>query len=311
MTDEYEQHAGEARVPAAVMVMLVGGVALVGAAIAAPYVLPPLDRTLLLAAGAALGALFWLIGLFAVMGGAPRMWKVVSLVVLVGAGALAGMQTMRVNHANDTHDASTFAEMEMGNDGVAELPRNADRGPVSHRFIAAQAEAKEDRERYDAALAAFNLPALNSPYLLEASPETLQRCGEIAELKTLAEENAAKAAERQASLAEAIDESQLAPPIKQGTRMMIAPRAGGDTPDPTLAPQLALLDSTGELCRLLAKRSWRNEAAYFVFPNAADDRQFKAINARRAAAAAEIETAKRAEKERFAEGREMVRAALE
>jgi nucleotide-binding universal stress UspA family protein len=51
--------------------------------------------------------------------------------LLIGSGALAGLNASRIGHADTSRDASMFAELELNPDGSPILPSNPTRGPIS------------------------------------------------------------------------------------------------------------------------------------------------------------------------------------
>ncbi|QIG78921.1 hypothetical protein [Stakelama tenebrarum] len=308
---EYEEEIHGGGVPAPVLGILVGLALIVVVALIAPQILPPLPQAYLFGGGAVLGLVVWAIAAAVTMRSAGALWIVASLVLLVGGGVLGSLNIARLHNAGGTHDASTFAEIEVGPDGRPQLPPEADkRGPISQAYVEAFNAARDDRQALDDAMAEMNLGALNSPYLLEQTPEILGRCEEIAAIKERADTNSERRAERTGALAEMVASSELPEKIQQGITMMIAPVGKPGEPDPALEQQQALLDGTQQLCELLAKRSWRNEAAYFGFTNGADRRRFEEINEARQAAAKDIAALERQATTRLTEGREMVREAL-
>jgi hypothetical protein len=80
--------------------------------------------------------------------------------------------------------------------------------------------------------------------------------------------------------------------------------------DPLTANRLAMLDATGELCRLLARRGWFNQGGSFGFHSGADDARFRALTAQRLRIAGEAAQIERTVRDRMAAGREMVRDVL-
>ncbi|RYE00567.1 MAG: hypothetical protein EOP61_13575, partial [Sphingomonadales bacterium] len=94
MTDEYEM---EPHGPYAhpVIATLAGCVVLVAGTLLAPHFLPARPQMMLIGAGAAAGFIVWLIGLAVTTRRANFGWIAGSLLVLLGAGALAGVLTHR------------------------------------------------------------------------------------------------------------------------------------------------------------------------------------------------------------------------
>ena len=109
-------------------------------------------------------------------------------------------------------------------------------------------------------------------------------------------------------MAQALDAANLSAKAKQGIATMAGPGASAD--NPLLANQLAMVGATSELCKLLAKRGWFNNGAYFGFRNSAEEVRFRALSKRRMELAGEAARIERAARERMTSGREMVRDVL-
>ncbi|MDG2533409.1 hypothetical protein P6144_07120 [Sphingomonas sp. HITSZ_GF] len=286
---------------------LAGGALLVLAALIGPRIAAPLPLPALLIGGAAAGLVLWLIGFVATTRHASLVWKLGSLVLLIGAGAGAALIAHGQFQTRSRADASSFAEIELTADGSVILPQGiAGRGPVSALYAeAVQAEAAEKRAFADA-LTRFGAASLNSPYLLQQNPRPIQDCAAIDDVRALAVSQSAKRLERRAALARAVGSASLPVAAKQGITQIV----GDAKADPVLTNQQALLDATAQLCTLLARKTWVNANAYFGFPNGADMAAFKAINARRQALSGDADAIDAAAKTRILAGREQVRDAL-
>jgi type IV secretory pathway TrbD component len=293
-----------------VLAVLGGCAVLVIAAVVVPRLLPQQPYATLIGAGAVLALLLWAIGFVATVRHSPIAWKLGSLVILAGAGIVAGLVAHGQYQTRARADASSFAEVEFGPQGAPQMPGDAAaRGPISQLFVAsAQADALADRD-YAAALGRFGAGALNSPYLLQQDPRAIGHCGEIEGIRTLARAQSQARIGRREKLRQAIDATNLSGGAKRG----IATLTGTDAQagkDVVLTNQLAMLDATGELCALLARRGWYNQGGYFGFNSAADKARFDALMVRRKALAVEAAQIARATTDRMQQGRDQVRDAL-
>lgn len=307
MTDAYEEEQhGPYDHP--VIATLAGCVVLVAGVVAAPYFLPAQPQMTLLYAGLSAGFVLWLIGFAVTTRLSSIGWIAGSLAILLGAGALAGHLTHRQYEAGTRQDPSSFAEIGFGPAGNVVLPKDASaRGPVSRLYAASVAADASERRDYDAALAKFGVGNLSSPYLLEQNPQTIAKCGDLAAIKAMAADHAAKRAARAGEIGKAIDAAAIDAGLKDAIRTIAVP--GGD--DARLAAQTAFLDNTAELCALLARRgSWYNNNAYFGFNSGGDGARYKALQAKRAEAAAASEKLDKDAVVRIKAAQEKVRAAL-
>lgn len=304
MSEHWEE---EGRFGHPLIATLAGAAILVLAALAGPRFATPLPLPALLIGGAAAGLVLWLIGFVITTRHAKLLWKLGSLVVLIGAGLGAATIAHSQFETRSRADASTFAEIELAPDGSVILPFGAaGRGPVSALYVGAvQAEA-DDKRDYNSSLAAFGVTALNSPYLLKQNPHAIENCGKLDEILKLATAQSAKRLERRAALAQAIGSATLPKAAKQGITEIV----GEGKDDQLLANQRALLETTGEICRLLARKTWENINGYFGFRNPGDIATLKAIEPKRAALSREADAMELATRQRIAAGREKVRDAL-
>jgi hypothetical protein len=286
---------------------LAGGALLVLAALLGPRFTSPLPLPALLIGGAAGALILWLIGFLVTTRRASLIWKLGSLVLLIGAGLGAALIAHSQFQTISRADASSFAEIELASDGSVKLPAGiAARGPVSRLYAeAVQADAAEARAFTDA-LAKFGAASLNSPYLLQQNPRPIQDCAAIDNVGALAVAQSAKKMARRAALGRAIGSASLPVSAKQG----IAQIVGDAKTDALLANRQAMLDATAELCKLLARKSWVNANGYFGFTSGADGAAFKAIQAKRQTLAADADAIDTAAKARILAGREQVRNAL-
>ena len=287
---------------------LAGCAVLVLAVILVPRLLPEQPQQTLLAAGAALGAMLWLVALAVTVRLSRLAWKLGSLAILAGAGAVAGYVAHGQYQARARIDASSFAEVEFAPGGAATVPSDAaGRGPVSRLFAAAvRAHAQEQRD-FGGALGKLGLGNLSSPYLLEQDPAALGRCADIAKVEPMARAHSRQRGARHAALTRAIESSSLPADTRAGITMMAGAPDEGDA---MLANQLATLGVTRELCALLAARGWYNDGGYFGFRSGGDKARFDTLTARRRALASDAERIERAAAERMKQGQELVRAAL-
>jgi hypothetical protein len=306
-TDEAGVHAPHDH---PVIAILAGCAVLVLAAVIGPRLVPQQPYAALLGGGIALGVLLWAIGFVATVRLSPIAWKAGSLAILAGAGVIAGLVAHGQYQTRARADASSFAEVEFGPQGAPQMPADASaRGPISQLFgVSLQADAVAQRD-YAAALGKFGAGALNSPYLLQQDPRAIGHCGEIESVRTLAREQSAARTERKEAMRHAIDATNLSGQAKRGIAIMAGIDAAAGK-DAALANQLAILDATGELCTLLARRGWYNEGGYFGFNSGADKARFDALGTRRKTLAAETAQIARAATDKMQQGRDLVRDAL-
>ncbi|MCW4462324.1 hypothetical protein OK349_11460 [Sphingomonas sp. BT-65] len=289
------------------LIALLSCLALILASAFAPALLPRLDLSTMVLAGAGAGLALWLLVLLA--GSRTRQWLVVggALLVLPAAGALAGLGAGRIHVARSAEDARTFAELDIAADGKPGVPAAAAaRGTASAAYLAAIREADKDDRAWGDALVKFNLGVLSSPYLLQQAPQILTDCASISDLEQLAQDHSKRARERTARLAEAVDRSELSAATKPGVHAVVT---AGDE-DARLANRVELARASRAQCELLARRTWHNAAGYFGFANAGDRATFAGTTRRVLAAAGETEALQRAAKEGRIAGREQVREAL-
>ncbi|WP_343521212.1 hypothetical protein [Sphingomonas sp.] len=309
MIDEFEQD--EVRRSAVfgwpLLVALLSCLALILASAFAPALLPRLDLSTMVLAGAGAGLALWLLVLLA--GSRTRQWLVVggALLALPAAGALAGLGAGRIHVARSAEDARTFAELDIAADGKPSVPGGAAaRGAASAAYLAAIREADKDDRAWDDALVKLNLGVLSSPYLLQQAPQILGNCASIASLEQLAQDHAKRARARAAQLVAAVDRSELPAEARPGVRTVVT--AGDEAAQ--LANRIELARASRAQCELLARRTWHNAAGYFGFANAGDRAQFKEITGQVLAASGKAEALKRAARDRRIAGREQVREAL-
>ncbi|WP_423606362.1 hypothetical protein [Sphingomonas sp. MS122] len=289
------------------LIALLGCLALILASAFAPALLPRLDLSTLVLAGAGAGLALWLLVLLA--GSRTRQWLVVggALLALPAAGALAGLGAGRIHVARSAEDARTFAELDIAADGKPSVPgAAAGRGAASAAYLAAIRAADKDERAWDEALVKLNLGVLSSPYLLQQAPQILSDCASISSLEQVARDHAKRARERAAQLVDAVDRSELPAEAKPGARIVAT---AGDE-DARLANRIELARASRAQCELLARRTWHNAAGYFGFASAGDHARFKAITGQVLAASGRTEALKRAAKAQRIAGREQVREAL-
>jgi hypothetical protein len=290
-----------------IIATLAGAALLLIAALLGPRFAAPLPLPALLIGGAAAGLVLWVIGFIATTRHAGLVWKLGSLVLLIGAGVGAGLIAHGQFQTTSRADASSFAEIDLAPDGSVKLPAGiAGRGPVSALYAdAVQADIAASRAFTDA-LAKFGAASLSSPYLLQQNPHPIEDCAALDEVRALAVAQSSKRLARRAAMAQAIGSASLPIRAKQGITQIV----GDPKSDPLLANQQAALDATAGLCALLAHKTWFNANAYFDFRNGADMAAFKAIGERRRALAAEEDAINAAAKTRILAGRDQVRDAL-
>ncbi|WP_448662423.1 hypothetical protein ACG3SL_17410 [Sphingomonas sp. CJ20] len=294
-----------------VLAILGGNAVLVLAAVAAPLLAAPRPMAALVLGGGGLGLALWLVGLVVTVRYASLAWKLGSLVLLIAAGAGAGLIAHAQYQTRARADASSFAEIEFAPNGAPLMPADASaRGPVSARFVQSLKADLADQRAFADAMGAFGLGALNSPYLLQQDPRAIQHCAGLDAIKDLARKQSARRGTDAAALRAAIAAATLPPRARQGMLQIAAATNPDPATDTLLANQIAMLDASGELCALLARRSWFNAGGYFGFNSPADRAQFQAIGARRLALAAEMARAERAVRARMEEGRTLVRDQL-
>jgi hypothetical protein len=294
-----------------VIATLAGAAILVLGALLVPRLVPQQPLTVLLGAGAGFALLFWGIGFAATTRYSALAWKLGSLALLVVAGLGAALIAHAQYETIARADASSFAEIEFGPGGAAQVPAGAaSRGPISRLFVASVTTDAQAQRDFGAAFGKLGVASLSSPYLLEQDPRALTRCTAIADLQSQAKAQAAARRRRAREIADALDAANLPAKAKQGIAAMARARPADTAEDPLLANQLAMTGTTAELCQLLAKRGWFNNGGYFGFRNGADEMRFRALAKRRMELAGEAERIDRAARERMAEGREIVREML-
>lgn len=307
--EEFEESAPPAPYDHPVLATLAGIALLVLGALLLPRIAPQQPLAVLLGAGAALALLLWGIGFAVTTRHSATGWKLGSLALLVVAGLGAALIAHGQYQTVARADASSFAEVEFGPGGAAQVPAGAAaRGPLSRMFVeavTADAQAKRD---FATAFGRLGVGNLTSPYLLEQDPRALAQCAAIRELQSLAKSQAAARSQRAKALTDALEAANLPAKTKQGIATMA--NARNDSNDPLLANQLAMTETTAELCALLAKRSWFNSNSYFGFRSAADEASFRALSKRRMELAGEAERIERAGEARMTEGRDRVREML-
>jgi hypothetical protein len=294
--------------PLPLIAVLLGLAMLASAALILPRVAPPLPLTTLVGAGAAAGLLFWLLALAAGLRRGPGWWTAASLALLIGGGALAGLNASRIGHAGTAADASTFAELELNPDATPILPSNPGRGAISTAYAALVRADERAVKVQNAEIAKFNLGTLNSPYLLSQAPAILSNCPSIGALASAAEKAGADRATRVAALARATQTANLADDVKQAIVLIVTPPEGAA--EALLKQEREMWQATQSLCQLLAKRGWSNANGYFGFGSATDKAAFDALNQRRLAVEGERKRIRDGIRKRFEDGREKVRAAL-
>lgn len=307
-TDETGVHAPQDH---PVLAVLAGCAVLVLAAVIGPRLAPQQAYAVLVGGGAALGVLLWAVAFGVTIRRSSIPWKLGSLAILAGAGAIAGLVAHGQYQTRARADASSFAEIEFGPQGAPQLPGDAStRGPISRLFAASlQADVLAQRD-YAAALGKFGAGALNSPYLLQQDPRAIGHCGEIQDIRELARAQSVARAERQGAIEEAMLAANLPPKAKAGISLLAGEPPAHDAQEALLGNQLRMLDATEGLCTLLARRSWHNEGGYFGFGNAGDKARFDTVAALRQKIATETAQVARAATDRMQRGRDLVRDAL-
>ncbi|MDT8760789.1 hypothetical protein MZO42_18970 [Sphingomonas psychrotolerans] len=294
-----------------VIATLAGAAVLVLGALLLPRLASPQPLAVLLCAGAGFALLLWAIGFAVTTRYSILAWKLGSLALLVIAGLGAAVIAHGQYETIARADASSFAEVEFGPGGAAQVPAGAaSRGPLSRLFVesvTADAQALRD---FGAAFGKLGAANLTSPYLLEQDPRPLTQCAAIAGLQSRAKAQATARSDRAKAMAHALDAANLPAKAKEGIAIMAGARPADTASDPLLANQLAMTDATAELCQLLAKRSWFNNGSYFGFRNGDDDAQFRALAKRRITLAGEAERIQRDRQQQIAAGREVVRDVL-
>lgn len=286
------------------------GVLIIGALLL-PRFAPQQPLAILLGAGAGMALLLWGIGFVATTRHSAIGWKLGALAALIAAGLGSALIAHGQYETIARADASSFAEVEFGPGGSAQVPAGAaGRGPLSRLFVesvTADAQAKRD---FDGAMGKLGVGSLTSPYLLAQDPRALGQCDAVAGLATLAREQAAARGQRGEAMADALAAAKLPAAAKEAIAGMARARQPDSASDPLLANQLAMASETAELCRLLAKRGWFNNGGYFGFRHGADEARFRELSKRRMALAGEGERLDRAAKDRMAAGRDTIRDVL-
>jgi hypothetical protein len=309
MTEEFEDEGARrsALFGWPLLIALLGCLALILASAFAPALLPRLDLSTMMLAGAGAGFALWLLVLLA--GSRTRQWLVVggALLVLPAAGALAGLGAGRIHVARSAEDARTFAELDIAADGKPSVPAAAAaRGAASAAYLAAIREADQDDRAWREALVKLNLGVLSSPYLLQQAPQILSSCASISGLEQVAQDHARRDRARAARLGDAIDRSELPADARPGARAVVTAGDGAAR----LANRIELTRASRAQCELLARRTWHNSGGYFGFASSGDHARFAATTKRVLAAAGETEALQRAAKAQRIAGREQVREAL-
>lgn len=309
--EEFEESAGTTPYDHPVIATLAGAAILVIGALLLPRFAAQQPLAVLLGVGAGVALLLWGIGFVVTTRYSTLGWKLGALAALVVAGLGSALIAHSQYETIARADASSFAEVEFGPGGAAQMPAGAaGRGPLSKMFVesvAADAQAQRD---FAAALGKLGAGALTSPYLLAQDPKALGQCDAIAGLATLAREQAATRDQRKSAMDAAILAARLPAKAKEGIARTADLGVAHDSEDPLLANRLAMTSETAALCRLLAKRGWFNNNGYFGFRSGADDARFRELSKRRMALAGEAERIDRAAMDRMAAGRDMVREVL-
>lgn len=310
--EDVEEATRAARYGHPVIATLAGAAILILGALLLPRFAGQSPLGMLLGIGAGAALLLWGIGFAVTTRHAPLAWKLGSLAALAAAGLGGSLIAHGQYETIARADASSFAEVEFGPGGTAQLPAGAAaRGPLSKLFAASVAADAQAQREFGAALGKLGAGALTSPYLLAQDPRALGQCDAIAGLTAMAKEQAAGRDQRGKALADTLAAAKLPASAKQGIADMARARQGGSAgEDPPLANQLAMADATAALCRLLAKRGWFNQGGYFGFRSTADAAAFRALAQRRMTLAGEAERFDRAARDRMTAGRELVRDAL-
>ena len=215
-----------------VIATLAGAAVLIFGALLLPRLVPQQPLSALLGAGAGLALLLWAIGFAVTTRYSAMAWKLGSLAVLVvtglGAALIAHGQYETIARA----DASSFAEVEFGPGGAAQVPAGAaSRGTLSRLFVesvTADAQALRD---FGAAFGKLGVANLTSPYLLEQDPRALTQCAAIAGLQSQAKAQAAARSDRAKAFAEALDSATLPARAKTLVPLLLAvPRLAYQSP---------------------------------------------------------------------------------
>ncbi len=294
-----------------VLATLGGAAVLVLGALLLPRLAAPQPLPMLFGVGGGLALILWAIGFAVTTRYSALGWKLGSLALLVVAGLGSAMIAHSQYATIARADASSFAEVEFGPGGAAQVPPGAaSRGPLSRLFVeSVSADAQAQRD-FDAAFGKLGAANLTSPYLLERNPRALTQCAAVAELQSQARAQAEARRERAKAMTDALAAANLPAEAKEGIAIMARATPVDSAGDPLLTNQLGMAGATAELCQLLAKRGWFNNAGYFGFRSSPDEAGFRALANRRTALAGEAERLKRAAQARMAQGRDAVREAL-
>ena len=293
-----------------VIATLAGAAVLVLGALLLPRVAGQQPLGVLLGIGAGTALLLWGIGFALTTRYSAMGWKLGSLALVLAAGLSAALIAHGQYETIARADASSFAEVEFGPGGAPRVPAGAaSRGPISRLFVDGVAADAEAQRAFGTAFGKLGVGNLTSPYLLQQDPRVLSDCAAIDKLEVLARSQAAERGQRASAIARALASANLPAKAKEGIATMAGAQPG-EAADALLTNQLAMVHATSELCRLLAKRTWFNNAAYFGFHAAADEAQFRALSTRRRVLAGETAQIERAARERMAAGRETVRDVL-
>jgi hypothetical protein len=131
-----------------VIATLAGAAVLIIGALLLPRILPQQPLAMLLGTGACMALLLCAIGFAVTTRYSTLVWKLGSLLLLVVAGLGAALIAHGQYETIARADASSFAEVEFGPGGAAQLPAGAAaRGPISRLFaegVAADAQAQHE-----------------------------------------------------------------------------------------------------------------------------------------------------------------------
>jgi hypothetical protein len=268
MSEDWDENAPAPHSP--LVVVLTACAVIVMAALAAPMFLGHEPLLPLVAGGAGVGLLLWLAALVLAMRTASWAWRLGSLGLMLAIGAAAGLSIHVRDQGSVRQDLGTLAEMEIAPNGVT-FPRGAAaRGPLSKLLIeSAEADADERRAIADAA-GKLGLGNLNSSYNLARDPAVLDRCGEVAGLKTLAAEARAKRQERVERVAKVAGTMSQPPEIVRAIGETMAPADDAAALDALARIAGEGFDAAAAQCAVLARRGWSDQMGSFGWSSGTD-----------------------------------------
>ena len=228
--------------------------------------------------GATIGPalLFWGIAYAVTIRHASLAWQIGSFagVTLVALLYFAGVMGTASTAAK--HDVAMLAEVRIDPEGMAILPADPDRGPVSRVFIAHYTELNAILRDRRALLKSSGLGSIVDPQALSKTPSLLRDCPRFGRAKTSSDAAVARLDALITALPGKLERAGIEPAMRQqllagmsrgvsGSQLKI--RAAG-------ARINALFEEAEALCTVLARRRWTPRGQSFVFSSIPDMQEY-------------------------------------